>query len=242
MRDQYGRPWHVHSPERRPDGFFARLRRQLLGLRGALGRLRDRFRRRRPSPPGIGSRRVPRIRQGARRPGDRDGFLTALVLAVTAALGFEVVSARKAAIPIEPPVVVNAVRVPDLLEVRIEELAQAIAAAEGYFAEGLHDGRTLPHRLNNPGALKKPALGAADLPTWKDTGIVEFPTTEMGWTALRHQVRLMLTGTSGIYAHSDSLSSVGEKYAEGDVNWGVNVATKLGVPPARTLAELAPRE
>jgi hypothetical protein len=245
MRDQYGRPWRLHEPERRAEGFLARLRRQLLGLRGALRRLRDRFRRRRPLPPGVGSRR-PRIRHSsvARRSSDRDGFLTALVLAVTAALGFEVVSARKAAIPIDPPpaVGVDAVHVPDLLEVRIEELAQAIAAAEGYFAEGLHDGRTLPHRLNNPGALKKPALGAADLPTWKDTGIVEFPTTEMGWAALRHQVRLMLTGTSGIYAHSDSLSSVGEKYAEGDVNWGVNVATKLGVPPARTLAELAPRE
>ena len=52
----------------------------------------------------------------------------------------------------------------------------------------------------------------------------------------------MLTGTSAIYADSDSLLSVGDKYADGDANWGVNVAERLGVPPARTLAELAPRE
>ena len=248
-RDQYGRLPYAREVDVRAEGFAARLRRQLQRLRGALGRLRDRFRGR-PSPR-VGRGRMRGIRTGyvtgrssyvAGRSGERDGFLTALVLAVTAALGFEVVSARRA-VPIDPaPVVVETVSVADALEVRIEELAQAIAAAEGYFAEGSHDGRTLPHRLNNPGALKKPALGAADLPTWKDTGIVEFPTTDMGWAALRHQVRLMLTGTSGIYAQTDSLSSVGDKYAEGDANWGANVATKLGVPPARTLAELAPRE
>ena len=242
-RDMYGRRPYVFEVEARGEGIVDKLRRQLLRLRGALGRFRDLFRRR-PLPPPIGGRRMRGTRTGyvAGRSGERDGFLTALVLAVTAALGFEVVSARRAA-PIEPPpVVVETVRAADPLEVRIDELAQAIAVAEGYYAEGLHHGRTLPHRLNNPGALKKPALGAAELPTWKETGIVEFPTSDMGWAALRHQVRLMLTGTSGIYAQTDSLSSVGDKYAEGDANWGVNVATKLGVPPARTLAELAPRE
>lgn len=171
-----------------------------------------------------------------------DRVITALAIATTLGLGLDLISARPAVAVEPPPPPVDALRVSDALEMRVEDLAYAIAVAEGYFADGRHDGRTLPYLLNNPGALKKPSLGAADLPTWKDTGLVEFPTPEMGWDALRHQVRLMLTGTSAIYAYSDSLISVGDKYADGDQNWGVNVATRLGVPPARTLGELAPRE
>ena len=169
-------------------------------------------------------------------------MLTALVLVTTAGLGLDLIAPRPPAIREAPRAGLRTVAISDALNARIEEVANAIAVAEGYFAAGPHDGRTLPHVLNNPGALKKPALGAADLPTWKDTGLVWFPDPEMGWNALRHQVRLMLTGTSGIYAHSDSLISVGDKYADGDVNWGVNVAMTLGVPPALTLADLAPPE
>jgi hypothetical protein len=178
------------------------------------------------------------------RTGGGDRVITALVLATTIGLGLDLVSARKAVAVEPPPIapVLDRVMVSEALEVRVDEVANAIAVAEGYFAAGMHDGRTLPYLLNNPGALKKPALGAADLPTWKDTGLVEFPTSESGWDALRHQVRLMLTGTSAIYAQTDSLYSVGDKYADGDANWGVNVAARLGVEPARTLAELAPRE
>jgi hypothetical protein len=238
-RDRRGRPRHVREAEARTEGFFARLRRRLLGLRGFLSRLRDRFRFRRS--PGSGRRRLPGTRPGigSRSSGGGDQFLTALVIVTTAALGLDLVSARKAAATEPPPI--DLVPISDALEMRVDEMARAVAVAEGYFADGLHDGRTLPYLLNNPGALKKPALGAAVLPTWEDTGLVWFPDAESGWAALRHQVRLMLTGTSGIYAHSDSLISVGEKYADGDANWGVNVATTLGVPPARTLAELAPR-
>ena len=171
-----------------------------------------------------------------------DRVMTALALATILALDLNLISARAAMAVEPPPDVLDEVPITNALEERVDELAYAIAVAEGYFAIGPHDGRTLPRLLNNPGALKKPALGAADLPTWRDTGLVWFPTAEMGWDALRHQVRLMLTGTSGIYARSDSLISVGDKYADGDVNWGENVATRLGVPPARTLAELASRE
>jgi hypothetical protein len=181
-----------------------------------------------------------------------DRIITALAVATTVGLALDLISPRRAVavetpLPMEdsaPRVVEEApaARIDEALAVRIDEVAHAIAVAEGYFADGPHDGRTLPYRLNNPGALKKPALGAADLPTWKDTGLIWFPTPVMGWEALRYQVRLMLTGTSGIYEHTDSLISVGDKYADGDANWGVNVATRLRVPPARTLAELAPRE
>ncbi len=130
-------------------------------------------------------------------------------------------------------------RLPRAYDGRVLAIAEAIAVAEGYYAPGEHDGHSLPYRLNNPGALKKPALGADDLPTWKDTGIVIFPTREMGWAALHHQVRLMVTGRSRIYEPSDPLSLVGEKYAEGDSNWGINVAARLGVPPTASVGDVA---
>jgi hypothetical protein len=241
-RDQYGRPFRAIDVPVRARGFVARLRAQLSRLRGALARLRDRFRGRRTPP--VRGRRLPVTRTsiGAGRAGGGDRVITALVLATTIGLGLDLISPRKAVAIEAPEPVMSAMAVSAALDDRIDEMAHAIAVAEGYFADGPHDGRTLPYRLNNPGALKKPAKGAADLPTWKDTGLVWFPTADIGWDALRHQVRLMLTGTSGVYEHSDSLTTVGDKYADGDANWGVNVATRLGVTPARTLAELAPRE
>jgi hypothetical protein len=122
---------------------------------------------------------------------------------------------------------------------RVGVLAQAIATAEGYDAPGERDGHSLPHWLNNPGSLKKPALGAENLPTWKDTGLIVFPTEQMGWDALNHQVQLMLTGNSSVYDPSDSILDVAKKYADGDLNWGKNVARKLGISTSCTLGEIA---
>ena len=221
---RYGRPQHALDVERRAAGITGWVRWQLMRVRNFLGRIRDHFRWRRSSSRG------------------GDQLLTVLVLATTIGLGLEVVDARRASIVDTPPGDIDLVHVNDALEMRIDDLAYAIAIAEGYFSEGIHDGATLPALLNNPGSLKKPALDASDLPTWKDTGLIWFPTAEKGWAALRQQIRLMLTGTSAIYAQSDSLMSVGDKYADGDVNWGVNVATTLGVPAERTLAELVPRD
>jgi hypothetical protein len=118
-------------------------------------------------------------------------------------------------------------------------LAQAIATAEGYYAPGERHGHSLPHWLHNPGSLKKPALGAESLPTWKDTGLIVFPTERMGWDALKHQVQLMVTGNSSIYDPSDSILDVAKKYADGDRNWGKNIARKLGISPSCTLGEIA---
>ena len=161
-----------------------------------------------------------------------DRPLSALLIAVTALLSWNVIGG-----PERRPA--NRPRPIDALAVRVSAIAEAIAVAEGYYAPGEHDGHTLPYILNNPGGLKKPALGAAVLPTWEDTGLVFFPVKEMGWAALRHQVRLMLTGASSIYEPSDSLLFVAEKYADGDVNWGFNVAAALRVSPIATLEDLA---
>jgi hypothetical protein len=164
-----------------------------------------------------------------------DRMLTLLVIASTLAFASRAVVTRQpteAGLP-SPKVV-------DLVDDRVDAIAEAVAVAEGYYAAGEYGGRSLPYALNNPGALKKPALGAASLPTWKNTGLVSFPTKAMGWAALRHQVRAMLTGSSRIYEPSDTLTDVGAKYADGDSNWSRNVAAALGVPPDSALANVAP--
>jgi hypothetical protein len=165
-----------------------------------------------------------------------DRLLSAAAVVATAMLGLQAMHGGAI-----PPRIDSAPRDPPIVfDDRVDEIAEAIAVSEGYYARGDHDGRSLPALLNNPGSLKKPALDAADLPTWKDTGLIVFPTTDMGWAALRHQVRLMLTGASRVYRPTDTLLGVAVKYADGDVNWGGNVAAQLGIDPASTLAELAP--
>ena len=170
-----------------------------------------------------------------------DKLFSLLALLMTALLGINVVvDAPQSAAPPSAP----SFDVPDdLLEVRVNEIAEAIATAEGYYAEGEHDGHSLPYRLNNPGALKQPALGGVDLPTWQGTGLVIFPSAERGWMALRHQIRLMLSGGSRIYHPSDTLLTVAAKYTGGDASriWGHRVAAELGVEPAATLAEVVTR-
>ena len=164
-----------------------------------------------------------------------DHVLSTAAVVVSALLGLGMIGRTPDAPRIDPPPSAETT-----FEQRVNALAEAIAASEGYYARGDHDGRSLPYRLNNPGSMTKPALDAASLPTWKETDLVIFPSAAMGWAALRHQVRLMLTGTSGIYHPSDTLVHVGVKYADGDRNWGGNVAAHLGIDPAATLAELAP--
>jgi hypothetical protein len=171
--------------------------------------------------------------------GSEDGGLSVLALAVVAVMGWNVIADGR---PAPAPPGRSDAAVVEPLEETVEAIAQAIAVAEGYFVAGVHDGQSLLRRLNNPGGLKKPALGADDLPTWLDTGLIIFPTEAMGWEALRHQIRMMLNGTSQIYDPSDTLIHVGLKYADGDANWGPNVATNLGVSPHVTLTDLAQAE
>jgi hypothetical protein len=167
-----------------------------------------------------------------------DRSLSVFALAVVAVLGWRVIGATPRHIePVAPPR--PAAFTALSLETRVARLADAIALAEGYYAGGRHDGRALPHLLNNPGMLKRSALADRDVPTWRATGFLIFPTADVGWAALRYQVCAMLLGASRVYEPSDTLAAAGRKYAEGDANWGHTVARALGVSPALRLGDLA---
>jgi hypothetical protein len=165
-----------------------------------------------------------------------DRALSFAAIGLVAALGWRMM-ATPAKTPVRHEPTPAVIGLP--LQSRVTLLAEAIATSEGYYASGVYDGHSLPYFLNNPGLLKATPIVWGDPPTWSDTGLLVFDTPDIGWAALRHQVCLMLTGTSRFYAPNDSLQAVGIKYAAGDPNWGVNVASYLRLSPAITLAELS---
>lgn len=102
--------------------------------------------------------------------------------------------------------------IPDSL---LQKIANAIATAEGFFVAG-----SKPQRHNNPGDLLDSA----------GNNIV-FASLDDGWAALKHQIRLMLTGQSRIYIPSMTIGDIGLLYTGNDHpdSWANAVAESLGV-------------
>lgn len=132
------------------------------------------------------------------------------------------------------------------LQQKIQAMMKAIAFAEGFYnADGSLDVGSVPVRANNPGDMKVGNFGLGVI--LKDgsideagtEGITIFPNVEQGWARLQHQVTLMLTGKSKVYAMSFSFLDVAYKYAGGDYNWGLNVASRLDISPESTLQDFA---
>jgi hypothetical protein len=167
-----------------------------------------------------------------------DRSLSVFALALVALFGWRTITADRPAAIVPPPDARPAFT-GLTLEARVHRIADAIAVAEGFYAPGRHNGRTLSYALNNPGLLKASPLAGAGTQAWQDTGLLVFPTMDLGWAALRYQVCTMLVGASRIYDVSDTLALVGRKYADGDGNWGANVAARLGHAPDVRLQELA---
>lgn len=109
------------------------------------------------------------------------------------------------------------------------KFALAVAHEEGFYVTG-----SIPARAHNPGDLKLGDKGFGLL----GEGITVFQTDDDGFDALLNQIRLMLGGKSHIYTLDMTMLQVGVKYS-GDDNWGVNVASIMGVSPETTLLQLS---
>jgi hypothetical protein len=107
---------------------------------------------------------------------------------------------------------------------KVQQFAQAIARAEGFYIVG-----SLPQRLNNPGDLKVPGTR-----TDPASGLTVFESIEQGWQGLYRQLGLVVSGNSANYRLSMTIRQMGNIYAPAaDRNlpgaWAQNVAGYLGV-------------
>jgi len=121
---------------------------------------------------------------------------------------------------------------------KVDQLAYAIAVAEGFYAAG-----SLPSRINNPGDLELGDRGwgtdgnktvypkadlYADISDWTD-----------GYSALRREIHAIFADASHVYTTADTFVQLAAKWTSGDNPgaWCRIVTDKLGVSPFDTLGD-----
>lgn len=121
---------------------------------------------------------------------------------------------------------------------KIEDLATAIARAEGFYVPG-----SIPQRAHNPGNLKSPTWtyeGEREGETLGQ-GIAVFQSDGAGWAALKRQLALIVEGDSRVYTLSMTLRQMGTVWtgnATEGAAWSNNVGLAFGVAPSTTLGEM----
>ena len=102
----------------------------------------------------------------------------------------------------------------------VKDLAAAIANAEGFGVAG-----AAPTRAHNPGDLK---LGDKGYGLTGTEGVTVFASDVDGWTALYHQIGLIVSGTSREYTLDMTLTAMAEKWTDTQQSpWLSNVVTAL---------------
>jgi hypothetical protein len=125
-----------------------------------------------------------------------------------------------------------------MINVLAEDMADAIAIAEGFFVEG-----SLPARTFNPGDMKlgDRGWGEVDGKTVYAKADSDAPIDDHtdGWSALRRQCTAMLTGASSMYSVNNTFIEAAITWTGGDNPgpWCKIVCAKLNVDPTMTLAE-----
>lgn len=113
----------------------------------------------------------------------------------------------------------QSVIVPTYSSTRVQNLARAIAGAEGYGVKG-----ALPTRKKNPGDLKKDGVYRI------------FRTEQDGFAALQAQLVRIIEGRSKAYNLDMTITRMGARYA-GAAVWSRNVAKALQVPTGTKLRD-----
>ncbi len=119
----------------------------------------------------------------------------------------------------------------------LEQIAQAIAHAEGFYVEG-----SFPQRNHNPGDLVSPPTHPGQVGV--EAGKAVFGNDRAGWMALEHQLRLIAMGMSHFYNVGMTLEQLAHVWTGGDhaLNWAQNAAIRLGVSPAWTFKQILERQ
>jgi hypothetical protein len=126
----------------------------------------------------------------------------------------------------------------DIVQLQAEKLAYAVACAEGFFAP-----HSLPSIIHNPGDLELGNRGfgtqAGKTCYKKADPEADIKDGSDGWSALRRQCVMMLSGASLEYSVNDSFDDVARKWTGGDhpEDWVKNVCEKLNIQPDWTLRE-----
>jgi hypothetical protein len=116
---------------------------------------------------------------------------------------------------------------------RVQDLAHAIARAEGFYRVG-----TIPQRLHNPGDLR--VVRGYRYPGQVGTdrrGYAIFRNDRAGFAALTHQLDKIVAGDSAHYTVNMTVKELGQKYAESGV-WARTVSRILGVEQGAYLWEV----
>lgn len=117
---------------------------------------------------------------------------------------------------------------------KISNVAEGIAHAEGYGIPG-----AIPTIAHNPGDLVIPnwpgnRLGSEGISVFSPDG-----ADAEGWNRLKHQLQIIIDGTSHVYTLDDTISVMANKWTSTQKPiWAGNLASYLGVTPDTTLREV----
>jgi hypothetical protein len=115
----------------------------------------------------------------------------------------------------------------------VQNLARAIAKAEGFYTRG-----SKPARLHNPGDIRSQLHHAYPGQVGIDRqGYVLFRNDRAGWAALEAQIDRIAAGDSKFYTVNSTLKQMARRYATSPT-WIRNVAHNLGVTPDTQLWEI----
>lgn len=126
----------------------------------------------------------------------------------------------------------------NVISIKAQRLAVAIARAEGFFVDG-----SLPQRTNNPGDMElgNRGWGVVNLKTvyGKADWNADIDDRTDGCSALRRECEAILTGASAMYSVNDTFDQLADRWTGGDsvTSWLNTVTQHLGVPASMTLRE-----
>lgn len=114
---------------------------------------------------------------------------------------------------------------------KIQQWAQAIAAAEGFGIPG-----AVPTTHHNPGDL---GPGDTGFPGEWHSGseVSQLPDDATGWTMLTRKLVNIVNGNSSVYNINMTFTQFAQHYAGDWQNWANNVASHLGVSPSSRISD-----